>query len=214
LKITRRSVAYSVCVIDALLFLAMAGLASINLLFAGDPLGGVSRAENEFVTLALVTIAVLFARAAWFAIRREWRPLWQAAPLLGFAALFVWQTAAAKSRERHVENYDRHLLSAIIRVRPRLPALAAALELPSGAAGFSRCDASLVAEFPTCIRDGRRVLLLAVPSPEADYLHPVEGLAYNPTGEPTEFIGGWYIGALLEPLGAGSYHVRGYPGLD
>jgi hypothetical protein len=210
----RRSLAYSLGMINVLLFLAIAGLAAINVLFADDPTGHVGRTANRFLTLAFVTIDVLFACAAWFAFRRQFRLRWQAAPVIGFAALFSGLAATARTRERHVAAYDRHLVATIAQVRPRLPALAAALDLPPGAPGSTRCDSSLLAEFPTCIRDGRRVLLLAHASPEADYLHPLEGLAYNPSREPTEFIGGWYIGGLLEPLGAGWYHVRGYPGLD
>ena len=214
MTITRRLVAYSAGLIDALLCLALAALASVDLLFFRELAGGVGQSGNGFITLAPIALSVLFARAAWFAFRREWRPRWQAAPLVGTAALVAWLTVAANVRDRHVEDYDRRLIAAIAALQPRLPALAAALASSSGAAGITRCDSSMVPGFPMCIRDGQRILLLAAPSADADYLHPLEGLAYNPTGEPTEFIGGWYIGTLLEPLGAGWYHVRGYPGLD
>jgi hypothetical protein len=47
------------------------------------------------------------------------------------------------------------------------------------------------------------VLLLHAASPDADDLHPLHGLLYDPAQENASHAGSWYIGRLLEPLGMG-----------
>ena len=115
-------------------------------------------------------------------------------------------------RERRVAAFDEAAIVAVWQLQPRLASLSGSLSSPTLPRG--ECTSPLPATFPVCERDGAKVLLLHAASPDADDLHPIHGLLYDPAQENAEFAGRWYVGHLLEPLGHGWYHVRAYPGLD
>ena len=130
-----------------------------------------------------------------------------------FVAVLAYLKISADRRERAVAAYDQHVLATIEQLRPRLPALAAAFDEQRALPTPPAC-ATVRDQFPICLRDGRRVLLLAATAPDADMLHPLIGLVYDPAGETTSHFGSWYVDGLLAPLGSGWYHIRAYPGKD
>ena len=128
-------------------------------------------------------------------------------------AVLAYLRVSADRRARSIAAYDQHVLATIERLRPRLPALAAALDEQRALSPPPAC-ATVRDQFPICLRNGRRVLLLAAAPPEADMLHPLIGLVYDPEHETTSHFARWYVDALLASLGSGWYHIRAYPGKD
>ena len=127
-------------------------------------------------------------------------------------AAFASVLIAWRMREDRVAAFDAAAVAAVWKLGPRLAEFATALSRQTGR--IEDCVSPLPATFPVCQRDGRKVLLLHTGSPEADELHPLHGLLYDPTPENASHVGRWYIDHLLEPLGNGWYHVRAYPGVD
>jgi hypothetical protein len=128
--------------------------------------------------------------------------------IVSFAYLLItWRV-----RERRVAAFDAAAVVAVWQLEPRLAEFPATVRLAPPAR--RDCVSPFPASFPVCQRDGEKILLLHAASPDADEMHPLHGLLYDPSQENVSHAGSWYVGRLLEPLGHGWYHVRAYPGLD
>lgn len=127
-------------------------------------------------------------------------------------ASFAYLVIAWQVRERRVAAFDAAAVVAVWQLQPRLAEFATTFR--TAAPSHRDCASPLPTIFPVCQRDGGKVLLLHAASPDADEMHPLEGLLYDPTQENALHAGSWYVGHLLEPLGQGWYHIRAYPGLD